>query len=488
MTRRERIIKSYKDITFFAKYYLGIQLYTHHTEMIQFVEEYKRSLIEQSRDHGKTTTLAYVYPIWRIAFNRNIRVLFVSKTERLAKKNLNAVKETLTLNKRLIKDFGKFESKGNWEKKSFTVIRKDIHKDPTCECVGVTGAITGSRYDLIISDDIVDTNNLSSDQIEKVNDWFEKTLLPLLDENDISKIIAVGTPKSYDDLYKHLESNPTFAMLRRPAVLKGNWTDKALYKYIYDKNAVIIGCKVLNKEDWAVLWKEKQPIEKLLVKLAEIGSDSFLSEYQLEIRNESTALFKKEWLENCRTNDIPSINSCKYVVQAIDFAYLRKKTGDYTVILTIGADDKGNFYIYDIFKKRGFTPTSLKESIIKEYNKYPKVRYIFGETNNMGNFILDTLIEETSLPIKKHDTTKQNKHSDTEGVKSLSVLLENNKIKIPIDSKFDVIITDLFKYDPRQHTADTIMALWIGIYRLRKEIRRDRASNIKISINNRNQR
>ncbi|MBD3352397.1 MAG: hypothetical protein GF364_12995, partial [Candidatus Lokiarchaeota archaeon] len=405
MTRKERIIKAYKDISFFAKYYLGMTLYEHHTEMLSFVEQYKRSLIEQSRDHGKTTTLAYVYPLWKIAFNRNIRVLFVSKTERLAKKNLNAVKETLQTNKRLIKDFGVFESKGTWGKMGFTVSRKAIHKDPTCECVGVTGAITGSRYDLIISDDVVDTNNLSDDQIQKVTDWFEKTLLPLLDENEISKIVAVGTPKAHNDLYKHLENNPTFAMLRRPAVLKGNWKDRTQYEYVYDKNEVITDCQVNEPEDWEVLWEEKQPIEKLLIKLAEIGTDSFLSEYQLEIRNENTALFKKEWLEECRIDTLPPINKCKYVAQAIDFAYLRKKTGDYTVIITIGADDKGNFYIYDVFKQRGFTPTSLKYAVIREYNKHTSVKYIFGETNNMGNFVLDTLIEETSLPIKKHNTT-----------------------------------------------------------------------------------
>jgi hypothetical protein len=485
MTRKERIIKSYKDISFFANYYLGMTLYDHHVEMLEFVENYKRCLIEQSRDHGKTTTLAYIYPIWKIIFNRNIRVLFVSKTERLAKKNLGAVKEVLQSNKKIVSDFGVFENRGTWGKKSITVKRKAVHKDPTCECVGVAGAITGSRYDLIISDDIVDTNNLNEDQVQKVTDWFEKTLLPLLDENDTSKIIAVGTPKAYNDLYKHLESNPTFAMLKRRAIQEGDWKDRTNYEYIYDTKDVIIDCKVKDKNEWKVLWEEKQPIDKLLVKLAEIGSDSFLSEYQLEIRNENTALFKRNWLEECRTSDIPSINTCKFVAQAIDFSYLRKKTGDYTVILTIGADDKGNFYIYDIFKERGFTPTSLKDAVIREYRKYPKVQYVFGETNNMGNFVLDTLIEETSLPIKKHNTTRQNKHSETEGVKSLSVLLENNKIKIPLETKFDCIISDLFQYSPKQHTADSVMALWIGIYRLRKEIRKHRSGTAKISIQNR---
>lgn len=489
MNYEDRIYNSYKDIAFFSEYYLGIVLAKHQIEMIDWIETYNRSNIQQSRDHGKTTSIAEVYPVWKICFNPNIRILFVSKTLRLAKKNLNTVKRYLEMNESLIEDFGEFYNKGSWEKTSFTISQRTNYrlKEATCECVGVNGNVTGGHYDLVICDDIVDDKNLTEEQINKTIDWMTKTILPLIsaDENeDEGALINVGTPKSYSDIHKWLEDNPRFATLKRPCILQGRWWDTERYYFTYDKNGVIQNCTVKDKTEWLVLWPERQIIEKLLLKKAEIGSDSFLSEYMLEIRNEETALFKKHWLEQSRTDNMLPMKDCSLVIQAIDFAYLRKKTGDYTVIITVGVDNKGNYYVYDMFRQRGFTPTKLKNSVISEYHKYYPA-YIFGETNNMGNFILDTLIEESDLPIKRHDTTKHNKHSETEGIKSLAVLFENNKIKIPLDTKFDVLISDLFQYDPKQHTADTMMALWIAIYRLRKQLQTARVKNFRVSIKNR---
>ena len=54
------------------------------------------SLILVPPNHGKTTAIGIEYVVWRIVYNRDVRIMYVSKTQAFARKGLYAIKKRLS--------------------------------------------------------------------------------------------------------------------------------------------------------------------------------------------------------------------------------------------------------------------------------------------------------------------------------------------------------------------------------------------------------
>ena len=162
-----------------------------------------RFIIEGFRGVAKSfLTCAYV--VWRLWKDPQLKVLVVSASKDRADANAIFIKKiimTIPFLAHLIPD----PSKGNRDTMQiFDVAPAVPDISPSVKSVGITGQITGSRADILISDDVeVPSNSATQLQRDKLSEAV-KEYDAILKPN--GQIIYLGTPQCEMSLYNELQS------------------------------------------------------------------------------------------------------------------------------------------------------------------------------------------------------------------------------------------------------------------------------------------
>ena len=106
LTRGRALVRFTPDAfeAFFNRY-SGRKLAPVHKEWVKIACSTRRTLINCPPRHAKSTIFSAWFPIWLIAMNRDVQILIVSQTEKLAKKFANEISYHLSYNERLKGDF-----------------------------------------------------------------------------------------------------------------------------------------------------------------------------------------------------------------------------------------------------------------------------------------------------------------------------------------------------------------------------------------------
>jgi hypothetical protein len=162
-----------------------------------------RIQLQMFRGCGKSwVTAGFVQ--WTLYCDVNKKVLVVSASKQRAD-------DFSLFVQRCIMDFPFLQHLDNsgkdnrWSRVAFDVKGAEPAQSPSVKSVGITSAMTGSRDDLIIADDIENPSNSATDiQREKLlqlTTEFESILVP----KPTSRIIYLGTPQSLFTVYSKLE-------------------------------------------------------------------------------------------------------------------------------------------------------------------------------------------------------------------------------------------------------------------------------------------
>lgn len=471
---------------FFAWYYLEFDLWEHQEEWIDLFVRSKRQALLAPRAHGKSETLASVLVLWKIVINRNIRILIVTRAIDLARKHVVAARYQLQHNERIIADFGRFYDRNNiWTQTEIKVIRSMKKKDATIEAVGMLGSVTGSRFDLIIFDDIIDTRDTNTpDLIEKVKDYVDGTLLPLLEPWGFAWVI--GTRKHFDDIYSSIIHNSMWrhriyrAIIRYPEKYMIVELDTPVTEIDEMGNVFQRFHDVIIQGDQGeVLCPERWSMRALLMLKHTIGSAVFEREYQNNVVDDATALFKRSDLEACRDENrsymigpLSDEQRSRYVaiIQGIDPSLIddekkaKLKKSDFMVIWTVGLTQNGKRELLGLFRKRGLSPAQVEAKIVKEYERFMPTA-CFIEVNSFGLIHWRNAVDRKGYNFIKHQTTGA-KNDLYRGVPMLSVVYENGLISLPYRTEEDKKLTDRLIQefnglgsDPHD---DIVMAAWIA--------------------------
>lgn len=496
-------------LDYFTRDFLNLFLYKHQRKWIEHITKNRLSLLLAPRDHGKSETVGKALVTHQICFNMNIRILFISETiDSVALRSLNQVRYELEYNQDLLNFFRDYYNDKNftfrvrgqdWTQDNFTINRNANLKEPTVKAAGARSAITGQHYDLIICDDIISDKSVRVErQREITREWFTKTLLSLLSDNEISKMVVIGTPKHYDDIYKTLEEGKVFAVRRDRAIIEGDLSDTSQFDYIIDEksNTVhVVFSKREYRDNFKLLWEYNErtghgkKIEDLLLKkynMDSIDPGQFTKEIQCEIQDGDLSLFSYSLLEQSKDIHVSYIDSIedvhkefsnksiKHIIQSWDLSIVSDKEKankydrDYTVGVTLGIDDKFNKYLLNIYRERGLTTYEIKSKIFELYNKF-KSDAVIIERNSAQDYLVQELSAETMIPLYPHSTNRLNKTDSMRGVIQLwHANLFNKKIKFPYNSiqdkrKTDIIFNELHRYGAEKHD-DTVMAIWFTLY------------------------
>ena len=492
-----RRLLSLSSPQFFDTYYCKMRRAPHRDRWLDLFETASKTakengtkgklLILAPRDHGKTE-VAITYATRALCLDRDIRILWISESQGQAEKRMRRIVSLLESGK-IVQDWTlepqsgakPFKNdKSKWTNNLLYLLRERDSVDASLECIGAGGSVTGGHFDLIICDDIQDDRNTHTAGVRsKTREWWRGTVSPMLSRGGC--ILVIGTRKHHDDLFSHLINDPTYRVIHDKAIVEQPESYEYVKKVDETGREIITGVDV---KGGVALWEAERPLDYLLLEKRTVGSRLFAREFQNQVQDESSAPFKMAWLERALERGSryslgqvpPEVND---IVQGWDFSLVTSAKGaeerdtDYTVGITWGRDDNGNRYLIDIFRKRGMSPTELQGRVKGEYAKYGhRIRVVAVEKNAFGELHYLGLQRSSDLPLKGHITHARNKADVWEGVPSLSVMFENDKVILPSRTdrdreRLEPLIHELFALGKERHD-DTVMSLWIAETWLRK--------------------
>ncbi|HLX54330.1 MAG TPA: hypothetical protein VKR58_10335, partial [Aquella sp.] len=172
---------------------------------------------------GKSQCLSIAYPLWELGYDPNLTILGVSSGAELMmgflQSSMSIIDENyfyrlMFPNTRPDKDRGWSTGRGAFVKRSGAGI-----PDPSYAATGYgSKSITGKHAKLLIIDDIQDEeNSATSEQIEKVETFYYRTLLGRRDPQG-ARIVMVGRRWASDDLYGRLKESKDWVVMTLAAI------------------------------------------------------------------------------------------------------------------------------------------------------------------------------------------------------------------------------------------------------------------------------
>lgn len=377
-------------------------------------------LILLPRDHQKSSLAAYRV-VWEITKNPAIRILYISATSTLAKKQLKLIKDILLSDnyRRYWPDMVN-EDEAKREKWSETEIcvdhpkrKQEYVRDPTVFTAGLTTTITGLHCDIIVQDDVVvDDTAYSADGREKVRN--QASYLASIAGAE-ARLWAYGTRYHPKDLYNDYlnqvvtiydedtgdirDSYSLFEVFERQVEDRGDGTGTYLWPRTPAKNGKSFG---FNQQ---ILAQKKAQY---------FDQSKFRSQYYNDPSDSDSSVIKVEhfqYYDREKLNQKAGYWQIKgerlNVFAAIDFAYSTGVRSDYTAIVVIGVDAKKNYYVLDIERFKTDNIKVYFDHLLNLYNKW-NFRKLRAEVTAAQSIIVRDLKEnyikvyDLSLSIDEH--------------------------------------------------------------------------------------
>lgn len=444
------------DFPEFCRDWLKQPLHDHQLKMLEVIEGREpadlhesmnfetgypnRVLINIPPEHAKSTTFTVNWVVWLIHKNPDVRVVIVSKGQKLANDFLYEIKQKLTspLFREMHIAFGPRDEggepngwqdpDGSWTTDRIYVRGKNttdgVQKDPTVQAMGIKGQIYGRRADVIILDDIVDADNAREveTQLRKINRDISSRLGS---DQDVAKgevidnrLVVLGTRVAPMDIYRVLndledaDGNKVYSYLRMPAVLDyGNGDSKT----------------------WTTLWPQKWNGPSLSRKRVDSGWNLYYQ--QLDVDDDMT--FRAEAV-NASINGLrfpgPMTAAGQghrargmeglYVVCGMDPA-----ASGSTAIIVAGLDrETEKRYVLDGWNKANATAREVMDKFKELTDKYRPNEWVI-EKNGVQRFIaqLPELVDHArsrGAKIREHHT-QDNKFDADWGVSTMGPLFDS---------------------------------------------------------------
>lgn len=417
-----------KEVLGYKDWSANPKLHDRIAEHLKRPSKFKLFLIP--RDHLKSSIITKGAAIQRMLNNSNIRILIANNTWDNARKFLGSIQRYIASGTILSKLFGKFEKKNlTWNRDEMTIGQRTTNHDaPTIATTGLEKEQTSQHYDLIIADDLVARENVTTpEQREKVKQYIN-ALVALMEPQ--AELWVVGTRWSEDDAYGDL-------------IEEGVW------------DVMQLGCY---EEDGSPIFPEKFSLEKLQSLRAKFGPVVFSCWYLNNPIAEEAADFKRSQIHFYD----PSTPHPKSLYLAVDPAMSLGADADFSGGVVGGMFADRKIRVVDYFRKK-MIPSDLINEIFRMVNKWGLTRmgietFMFQKTlkfeierhqRETGRFFS---IDELG---RRHTGKGENSNSKEARIRSLQPLFEQGLIEIRHD--MNDFVDELLSF-PRGKNDDLIDA------------------------------
>ena len=480
-------VRARDDVNIFAEYVFGHKQHPWHRELQRLYTEHDSMCVDAPVEHGKSTqTLIRV--CWEIGRNPNVLIGYFSNSATLPERQMRVVVMTLNSEryKRVFPEIKILRSNGS----ELFVERETVAKDPTLVCMGIGGAIIGSRLTHIVLDDIQDFDNTWTEH--------ERRKLWSRIESTVSgrrlaggKLWDIGTPWNITDARHQLRKTPGFTLAVFDAVAGTTYR-------LNGRSVDLPGGDPLGL--WSTPYKDPisgqmygWPPERLEKRRKEMTHMEFDRQFRCKAASGSLQIFGEDHilraLKMGRGFKLPGkAMDGEPVLTAIDLAVSRESYADKTVLFT------GTVRMFASGFK--FVPLDVRSGrwelmrIVEEardvLNLFPQHMGFTVENNQAQDYIVQLMDDASALRgmgwndaeifrlrVRPH-TTGTNKWNPVIGVRAMAADFENDKWILPADAdgvplpEVNEIVDGLLGFDPGSHTADHVMAMWIWVEQARR--------------------
>lgn len=409
---------------------------------------------------------------WRVIHelgrNPNLRVGLVSATKDLPKNFLMGIKADIEGNPWLHAVFphlrrGTRHGQKNWSTESIHIDRSDIVPDPTIQVMGLGSRVLGKRLDLVIFDDVLNTENtLTGYMCDRVWTFCNDEVMSRAAPGMPFRAWWLGHPWTRDDGCTRFAALPGCRVLRHGARMQR----------LPDGTLITSADRRFNENlPWTPLLDNFFTIEKLAAKYAAAGR---AARHMLDCQEKDGGSngIKGEYLANALTRGrgLPLVrqwslgDSPTYAGFDIGFG----EGGDFSAYVVATVYGDGTRRILEI--KRGqWTGPQILEVLADIHRRFGCL--VGVEANQAQRFIRQfARVDAASVPIKDL-FTGSNKHGRF-GVLTLEAELGPTVADCrwmfprpedwfePADEMIQELISEAINYDPHRHAGDVLMAWW----------------------------
>ena len=213
-----------------------------------------------------------------------MRILLVNEILDNAKGFLREIKGHITQNERFRERNGHWDlTADSWTEDRVQVPRTEIRKEPSIAVASVLGTVVSQHPSLVVlADPCSNRNTQTPHQRQKVITWFQKDLLPRLDDD--GQLIVVMTRWHTEDLAGFIKNDPGYAHWK-VIDLAAEHTDDAGQRHI--------------------LFPERFSPEKLTQIKAQLGTAAYNCLYLNDPSGQEGADFRLSWIESGRYDRLP---------------------------------------------------------------------------------------------------------------------------------------------------------------------------------------
>lgn len=332
--RNVRMEMARKDLYWFFHLYFGhyIEFATadFQREIFQAVadDNIEHLVVVAFRGSGKSTIVSMAYPLWAmIGTMQKKYIVIVSQTQQQAQQHLRNLRAEIESNELFRNDFGSLEEESNeWGISALTMPQLGAKIIAVSREQGIRGLRSGpNRPDLVISDDVEDTNSVKTREgRNKTYDWFTSEILPIGSQK--TKFVTIGNLLHEDSLLMRLKDG--FAAGTHSGVFS---------EYPIDKDG---------KPLWLGAYPDMDAIERQRKRIG--NRVAWEREYRLQIIANDEQIITRSMIT---TYDmIPTRLRGEYQEYAVgvDLAISERDTADYTAIVTLlvrGSGSKKKIYV-----------------------------------------------------------------------------------------------------------------------------------------------
>jgi hypothetical protein len=393
---------SEKSFEYFFTEILGFDYSWHHIKWKEGLEESQYFCVKASRDHGKSVFFMS-YALWLATFNPGIHIMIFSHSLEQTLEHMRFIKTNIEASSIL----RPLVPEGRpWAKSYF-----EFSNGSRIMAKSVGGATRGFHPDVVVCDDIL--WGTTGTELQRAADWFYGVLLPVL--HHTSKMMMVGTPFSYNDLYAELEQKETFRVETYPAI----------------------------NEKGDALWPERWDLDALEMRRLSMPAIQFSREYLCEPIHDVASMFPMDILEACLDHDLVLLERAETNYNdegepngvfgqhfiGHDPAISSDKNADFTAmtVMRIKPEEKTKEIVH-VVHERGMSSMAQKRMMVILNNRF-QPELIELEGNNFQRMLEQEMREMAAdMPIKIFMTTRTRKESL---FMSLLLAFEQGDIRLP---------------------------------------------------------
>ncbi len=393
---------SQRSFKYFFETVLGFDYADHHAQWDEGLEENRYYCVKASRDHGKSVFFMS-YALWLAAFNPDKHIMIFSHSLEQTLEHMRFIRNNIDGAPCLqhLKPGGI-----PWRKTYF-----EFTNGSRIMAKSVGGGTRGFHPDVVVCDDIL--WGTTGSELQRAADWFYGVLLPVL--HHTGKMMMVGTPFSYNDLYAELEKKETFQVETYPAI---------------------------NREG-EPLWPQRWSLEALEQRRLSMPAIQFTREYLCEPIHDVASMFPMTILEKARDRELVLLDHAEHEYDedgnsmglfgqhfiGWDTAIASDKNADFTAMTVLRTLPDDNVkQIVGVVHERGMSSVAQKRQIILLNQRFQPDLIELEGNNFQRMFAMELKDMREDIPIRTFMTTKTRKESL---FMSLLMAFEQGQIKTP---------------------------------------------------------